>query len=193
MIFIYMTKKIIRLTESEFVEIVNRVINEQQQNYDFIFSRNTSLTEPTKAEEIYLVKNGDTYDVFAKRPKSNIIEKTEFSLPKLSELSLRWNGSTFENNETTETANMIASLIKTNFERSQGNWVVYTKENGLPAIGKLSLGPVYDFDILDKYKKNRKKLKTGESYTPNDYFIVKQNKGRSLEVKDVEEAKPYEV
>jgi len=85
-----MTKKIIRLTESEFVEIVNRVINEQQQNYDFIFSRNTSLTEPTKAEAIYLVKNGDTYDVFAKRPKSNIIEKTEFSLPKLSELSLRW-------------------------------------------------------------------------------------------------------
>lgn len=184
--------KIIRLTETDLIRIVKSVLKEQVESYDYVFYKNSSIKEKTPAEEMYLSKNGDSYDVFVKKTNSNIIEKTPYTLPSISELSLQWDGNSFKNYGEAEVANEISSLIKTNYEKSQGNWVVFTKQDGKPAIGILGLGPVYPIDILEKYNKTKKKLKSGEIYTPQDFFVVDKNKGRSIEVKDVTVAKEYQ-
>ena len=184
--------KIIRLNESELIRIVRKILNEQENNFDYVFYRDTSIREFTPAQEIYLVKNGETYDVFAKKPDSNIIETTNFTLPMESELSLKWDGSQFVNFGPAKIANQIASLIKTNFERTKGNLVIFTRKNGKPAIGNFGLGPIFSDDILKRYNKTGKKLKVDELYTVNDYVPLKRKRGRSFEVKDVVEAKPSE-
>jgi hypothetical protein len=184
--------KIIKLNEVDIINIVKSVLKEQENQYDYILYKDNSIREKTPAEELYLVKNGSSFDVFARKSESNIIQKTGYSLPLVSELSLQWNGSHFENYGEAEIANQISSLIKTNYEKSQGNWVVFTKEDGKPAIGVLGLGPAYPLDILEKYNKTKKKLKPNEVFTPKDFFMVDKNKGRSIEVKDMVEAKPYQ-
>ena len=189
-------RKTIKITESDLNRIIKRILNEEPKRFEYMLTRDYSYREPTDADEIYFVKNGDTYDVHAKLSGSNMIEKLNVQLPKESELTVKFNGSAFLSHGQTKVANQIASLILTQMEKSKGNWVVYTKEeDGKPAIGRFVQGNLLELNLL-KQDKVEKKLKINDIYSSKDYIVSVKPKlfdkysgrGYSFEVADSKDA-----
>ena len=183
-------KKTIRLSENDIIKLVKRIITEGGNQYDYMISRDDAFNEPSAANTIYLLKNGNTYDVYAQNPNNRKISFTNLTLPMESEMASKFDGTRFINNDSANLGNTIARLISTNFKMSKGNWVIFTKDDGVPAIGRYVLSGNLPIDALIDEGKNRKKLKPNEVFSVNDYFVSdrKNGFGRSFSFEEVEDA-----
>jgi hypothetical protein len=189
--------KTIKLTERDLMRLVKRVIEEQDttKQYDYMFNGGDSFNEPNPANKLYLMKNGNTYDVYAQEPNSMRISFTNFTLPLESELATKFNGEKLINNDSANLGNQIAKLITSGLKMSQGNWVIYTKNNGVPAMGRYTLSAESPIDVLENEGKTRRKLKLNQEYTSNDYFVTnkKDKFGRTLSFDEVKDASVSDV
>jgi len=189
--------KTIKLTERDLMRLVKRVIEEQDttKQYDYMFNGGDSFNEPNPANKLYLMKNGNTYDVYAQEPNSMRISFTNFTLPLESELAAKFNGEKLINNDSANLGNQIAKLITSGLKMSQGNWVIYTKNNGVPAMGRYTVSKEYPIDVLENEGKTRRKLKLNQEYTSNDYFVTnkKDKFGWSLSFDEVKDASVSDV
>ena len=160
--------KIIRLTETDLVNIVKRVIREQSElKYDYVFSRGDSYSENTMANILFFVSNGDTFNVWTQKNNDKAV-KTNMKLPKESELGLVYNGKEWESNDVAKVGNSIAQLIT----KKQGNWVFFVSNKGIPTIGKLDLsGERFVKGILDR-KGIEVKLKDQAVLTYPNYVVT---------------------
>jgi hypothetical protein len=189
--------KTIKLTESDLMRLVKRVIKEQDttKEYDYMFIGGDSFNEPNPAEKLYLMKNGNTYDVYAQEPNSMRISFTNLTLPLESELASKFDGEKLINNDSANLGNQIAKLITSGLKMSQGNWIIFTKNNGVPAMGRYLLSSQMPIDALENEGKTKRKLKLNQNYTTNDYFVTdkKNNFGRALSFDEVKDAKVSDV
>jgi hypothetical protein len=65
-------KKIVKLTESDLVRIVKKVISENAlPKFDYIFRRTDGVNEPTVAQDLYFISNGSGFDVWMKEYKKD--------------------------------------------------------------------------------------------------------------------------
>jgi hypothetical protein len=154
-----------------------------------------SFNEPNQAEKLYLMKNGNTYDVYAQEPNSMRISFTNLTLPLESELSSKFDGQRLINNDSANLGNQIAKLITSGLKMSKGNWVIYTKNNGVPAMGRYVLSTQAPIESFEKEGKTKRKLKLNQEYTSNDYFVTdkKNNFGRALTFDEIKDAKVSDV
>ena len=167
-------KKIIRLTESDLVRIVKRVISENTlPTFDYIFTRNDGVNEPTPGQKLYFISNGEKFDVWMEEltkdgSKGRIIN-TGMKVPTLDELGVVYdeNGGLFKNNEAGKLGNNVAKLITPRMEQTQGNWIFYVTKDGIPSKGRMTTvnGPKSDV------KGKGHKLTDGEEITGYDYFV----------------------
>lgn len=162
--------KIIRLTETDLVNIVKRVIREQSEpTYDYVFSRRDGYSENTMANKLYFVSNGDTFNVWGQKNNNKAV-KTNMKLPKESELGYVYNESSkeWESNDVAKVGNSIAKLIT----KEEGNWVFFVSNKGIPTIGKLGLsGERFVKGILDR-KGIEVKLKDQAVLTYPNYVVT---------------------
>jgi hypothetical protein len=198
-------KKVVRLTEADLIRIVKRVISENETpKFDYIFDRNDGYTDSTPAKKLYFVSNGDSFDVFAenytKDGSKNTIVNTNRKLPKLNELGVTYNMASgkFKNNDKADEGNSVARLITPPMERSNGNWVFFVNNEGIPVMGRLTVmnGLPIKGGLEDKGGKGLP-LKDNETITGQDYFIVeepsgknKYGKGSMISIEDVEKSRP---
>lgn len=164
--------KIIRLTETDLVNIVKRVIREQSEpKYDYVFSRGDDYSENTTTNKLYFVSNGDTFDVW--RRKGNVAVDNNMKLPKESELGLVYNESIkeWESNDVAKVGNSIAELITSTMEMNKGNWVFFVSNKGIPTIGNLVLSTMPVKGILDR-KGIEVKLKDQSVLTYPNYVVT---------------------
>ena len=165
--------KIIRLTETDLVNIVKRVIREQSElKYDYVFSRGDSYSENTMANILFFVSNGDTFNVWTEKNNDKAV-KTNMKLPKESELGLVYNESSkkWESNDVAKVGNSIAKLITSTMEMNKGNWVFFVSNKGIPTIGNLVLSTMPVKGILDR-KGIEVKLKDQAVLTYPNYVVT---------------------
>jgi hypothetical protein len=163
--------KIIRLTETDLVNIVKRVIREQSElKYDYVFSRGDSYSENTMANILYFVSNGDTFNVWTEKNNNKAV-KTNMKLPKESELGLVYNESSkkWESNDVAKVGNSIAKLITPIMDN--GYWVFFVSNKGIPTIGNLVLSTMPVKGILDR-KGIEVKLKDQSVLTYPNYVVT---------------------
>ena len=186
--------KIIRLTETDLVNIVKRVIREQSElKYDYVFSRGDSYSENTMANILFFVSNGDTFDVWRQK-NDNATVKTNMKLPKESELGLVYNESSkkWETNNSSKLGNRIAKLITPIMDN--GYWVFFVSNKGIPTIGNLVLSTMPVKGILDR-KGIEVKLKDQSVLTYPNYVVTTKpsrqdeyGKGLTVSLKDSKQA-----
>jgi len=186
---------VIRLSESNLIKMIKNIINEQVKQYDYMIMGGDSFNEPNAADKLYLLKNGNSYDVFAQEPNSRRISFTNLTLPLESEMVSTFDGQRFINNDSANLGNQIAKLISSGLKMSKGNWVVFTKDDGVPAIGRYTLSPNLPIEALEKEGKNRKKLKLNTEFTMNDYFVSDKRNGfgRAFNFDESQDAEPSDV
>jgi len=194
-------KKIIRLTESDLEKIVKRVIREgaMSPNYDYVFERGDGYTESTKANKLYFVSNGDTFDVWAEQktdtdPVGRAVN-TNTKLPKQSELGIVYNEGSdqWRSNDAAKVGNRIAQLITPPMEK--GNWVFFVSDKGVPTRSRLVLsGTLPVKGILDR-KGSEIKLKDQAVLTYPNYVVTTKpsrkdeyGKGITVSLESSEEA-----
>lgn len=197
-------KKVVRLTESDLIRIVKRVISENSiPTYDYIFARNDGYTDSTPAQKLYFISNGDSFDVWAEEytkdgSKGRIIN-TGRKLPKIDELGVTYNMASgkFKNNGEGDEGNGVASLITPPMEKSKGNWVFFVNNEGIPAKGRLTVANGLPIKGMLDTKGNGHPLKDNETITGQDYFIVEKpsrkneyGKGTVISVEEVERSEP---
>ena len=186
---------VIRLSESNLIKMIKNIINEQVKQYDYMIMGGDSFNEPNAADKLYLLKNGNSYDVFAQEPNSRRISFTNLTLPLESEMVSTFDGQRFINNDSANLGNQIAKLLSSGLKMSKGNWVVFTKDDGVPAIGRYTLSPNLPIEALEKEGKNRKKLKLNTEFTMNDYFVSDKRNGfgRAFNFDESQDAEPSDV
>lgn len=186
---------VIRLSESNLIKMIKNIINEQVKQYDYMIMGGDSFNEPNAADKLYLLKNGNSYDVFAQEPNSRRISFTNLTLPLESEMVSTFDGQRFINNDSANLGNQIAKLVSSGLKMSKGNWVVFTKDDGVPAIGRYTLSPNLPIEALEKEGKNRKKLKLNTEFTMNDYFVSDKRNGfgRAFNFDESQDAEPSDV
>lgn len=185
-------KRVIKIKESDLVKIVKNILNEQPSPGGFQYkmgrAQDDRFQEPTRFTEIYFKKSGDSYMVYAKKPDSNMIGDTGIILPTEQQLLAKWDGRTeFVNEGGTIDGSDVAKSIMTNFKASQGNFIVYTKSDGVPAMGKFVLGYNQPIDVLVGEGLSEKSLKPGQVISLKDYIVVdrKRGFGRAMTIRDI--------
>jgi len=192
-------KKVIKLTESDLVRIVRKVISENAlPTFDYIFRRNDGVNEPTVAEELYFISNGDSFDVWMKEYKKDgsigRVVDTGKQLPTLDELGVSYNESNanFKNNDEGLNGNNVARLITPSMERAKGNWIFFVNDEGIPTKGKLRVSGDLPIKGMLDTKGDGHPLKDGEVITGYDYFIKEKpsrrneyGKGIALSIEDM--------
>lgn len=192
-------KKVIKLTESDLVRIVRKVISENAlPTFDYIFRRNDGVNEPTVAEELYFISNGGGFDVWMKESKKDNtpgrVINTGKKLPTMDELGVTYNESNknFKNNEKSLEGNSIARLITPPMERAKGNWIFFINEDGVPTKGRLTTMNSLPIKGMLDTKGKPHRLKDGEEITGYDYYIKerpsrknKEGVGVSLSIDDM--------
>lgn len=172
-------KKTIKLTESDLIRIVKKVIKEQvKNNFDYKMPRKDSWNSKTTGKALYFVKNGDTYDVWYENQTGDIVSGG-VKLPKRDELGIVYNKENNEvlPNDTVKTARAIARTITT--DQGMGNsiaeklpsLIVFTDDDGLPKKGMFG-SAFYHLDVLKDG--NEVKLEDGNEALGNDYFVVEK-------------------
>lgn len=195
-------KKIVRLKESDLINIVRRVIKEENANppiYDYLFTRGDGYNEKTRTNKLYFVSNGDGFDVWAEQKSDTdpvgVAENTNMKLPKQSELGLVYNESSgrFKSNDSAKVGNSIAQLITPTME--QGNWVFFVNDKGVPTKSRLVLsGTMPVKGILDR-KGTEVKLEDNAELTLPNYVVTSKpsrkdeyGKGVTISLEDSEYA-----
>lgn len=171
-------KKVIKLTESDLVRIVRKVISENAlPTFDYIFKRNDGVNEPTLGEELYFISNGGGFDVWMKEYKTDgtlgRVINTGKKLPTMDELGVIYNDSNknFKNNDAGLNGNDIARLITPPMERAKGNWIFFVNEEGIPTKGRLTTMTNLPIKGMLDTKGKPHQLKDGEEITGYDYYI----------------------
>ena len=184
-------KRVIRITESDLVKIVKNVLNEQPSSefqYKMGRAKDDNFKEETRFTEIYFKKSGNSYMVYAKKPGSNMIGDTGIVLPTEEQLLAKYNGGTdFINEGATIDGSDVAKSIMTNYKASTGNFIVYTKSDGIPAMGKFVLGYNQPIDVLVGEGLTEKPLKVGQVLSLSDYIVVDKKKGfgRAMTIREI--------
>jgi len=152
-------------------------------------AKDDNFKEPTTFTEIYFKKSGGSYMVYAKKPGSNMIGDTGIVLPTEQQLLAKYDGGTegFKNEGATIDGSDVAKSIMTNYKSTQGNFIVYTKSDGIPAMGKFVLGYNQPIDVLVGEGLTEKPLKTGQVLSLSDYIVVDKKKGfgRALTIREI--------
>jgi hypothetical protein len=196
-------KKIIKLTESDLVRIVKKVISENAlPKFDYIFRRNDGVNEPTVAQDLYFISNGSGFDVWMKEYKKDgsigRVVDTGKTLPTLDDLGIVYNEANrnFKNTDGGLNGNDVARLITPSMERAKGNWIFFVNSDGVPTKARMTIAQ--DTPIKGMLDKNGEghPLRDGEIITGSDYFIkVKPSrkdeygKGISISIEDMEPSK----
>lgn len=179
------------------------LINEQDPTKDlskfqyFMNAKDTDMTQPSQAKQLYFTQNGNTYDVYAKRPGKELIEFTGHKLPLENQLAVVWNESegTFKPNDEIKKGMMFAKWISPDWgmDVEQGNWVVYNNVDNIPTFAKFMRTPSYPIDVLENdLRKTRLRLKDGQSFTVNDYFVRNKDSkmGNTFSIENITIATP---
>ena len=174
-------KKTIKLTESDLMGIVRKVLKEQlTQNFDYKMYRDDSFRESTTGKALYFVKNGKTYDVWYEDNTGEIISGG-VKLPTRDELGIVFKGTNEETDKPIFGPNKAAilgrSIIRTiTTGQGMGNSIpenfptllVFTDNDGLPKKATLSYGHY----PLDTFKGNEMPLKKDTVAIGDDYFVT---------------------
>ena len=197
-------KKVIRLTESDLIRIVKKVINENAMpQYDYIFERNDGYTDRTAAQKLFFVSNGDSFDVWAEEytndgSKGRMVN-TGRKLPTLSDIGITFNESAqnFKNSDGSLEGNDVAHLITAPMERSKGNWIFFVNKEGVPSKGRLKVANGLPIKGMLDTKGKGYPLEDNQTITGTDYFIVEKpsrkneyGKGTTISIEEVEKSKP---
>ena len=195
-------KRVVRLTETDLIRIVKRVISENTiPKYDYVFTRNDGSTDYTPAQRLYFITNGDSFDVLAEEYSKDGSEGnrdlTGLKLPKIDELGLTYDmaSNMLKNNREANVGNSVAALVTPPMEK--GNWVFFINKDGIPTKGLLKAANGLPIKGVLDTKGNGHPLKDNETITGLDYFIVEKpsakneyGKGSRISIEELERAKP---